>query len=87
MIQTKENPPYIHDLIMLSRRIDLKIPKYIYEIVRNINPHYITAWYKPQRFDHRIYNRNVARKAIESTEEVIKWFVQKMGLEEYSPNS
>ena len=86
MIQTKDNPPYIHDLIMLSRRLDLQIPEYIFETLRNINPHYIAARYKPQRFDYRIYNRNSARKAVASTEEVIKWFVQEMDLKKYLPN-
>lgn len=86
LIQTNDHPPYIHDLIMLSRRIDLKIPNYIHKILRDINPHYIIARYKPQRFDHRIYNRIAAQKAIKTTGEAIKWFSKKVNLKKYSPN-
>lgn len=86
MIQSKDHPPYLHDLIILSKKIDLIIPKRIYNILRDINPHYIIARYKPQRFDPKIYNQTTAKKTIKLTQGVIKWFTKKMGLKKYLPN-
>ena len=86
MIQTKDHPPYIHDLIMLSKKIDLQIPEDIHKILRNINPHYIVARYKPQRFDPKVYNKAAAEETIKATEETIKWFAEKLDLKKYLPN-
>lgn len=86
MIQTKDHPPYLHDLIILSKKIDIVIPKHIHNILRDINPHYIIARYKPQRFDPKIYNRATARKTIKLTQGVIKWFTEKMDLKKYLPD-
>ena len=86
MIQTKDHPPYIHDLIMLSKKIDLQIPEDIHKILRNINPHYIVARYKSQRFDPKVYNKAAAGKTIKATEETIKWFAEKLDLKKYLPN-
>jgi len=86
MIQSKDHPPYLHDLIILSKKVDLIIPKRIHNILRDINPHYIIARYKPQRFDPKIYNLASAKKAIKATQGVIKWFTKKMGLKKYLPN-
>lgn len=86
MIQSKDHPPYLHDLIVLSKKIDLTIPQRIHDVLRDINPHYIIARYKPQRFDPKIYNRRAAKKTIKLTQGVIKWFIKKMGLKKYSPN-
>jgi len=86
VIQSNAHPPFLHDLILLSKKINLKIPQHIHKNLRDINPHYIVARYKPQRFDPRIYNLAAAKKAIKATQEIIKWFSAKMGLSRYSPN-
>lgn len=87
VIQTEDNPPYLHDLVILSKKIDFQIPKYIHKILENINPHYIVARYKPQRFDPQVYNRTAAKRTIKLTEETIKWFTKKLNLKKYLPNS
>lgn len=86
VIQTNDHPPFIHDLINLSKRIDIQIPIYIYDNLRNINPHYIIARYKPQRFDSNIYNRTSAKKTLKAAQETIKWFTKKMDLKRYLPS-
>lgn len=86
VIQTNNHPPFLHDLILLSRKINLKIPGHILKILTDINPHYIIARYKPQRFDHKIYNLSAAKKTIKDTSEAVKWFTKKMALEKYSRN-
>ncbi len=86
IIQTNNQPPFIHDLISLSKRVDIQLPVYLYENLRDINPHYIVARYKPQRFDPKIYNRPSAKKTLKATQETIKWFVKKMGLKKYLPS-
>ncbi len=86
MIQTKDHPPYLHDLVILSKKIDIVIPKHIHNILRDINPHYIIARYKPQRFDPKIYNQTTARKTIKLTQGAIKWFTKKMDLKKYLPD-
>lgn len=86
VFQNNEHPPYLHDLILLSKKIQLKIPKNIYNILRDINPHYIVARYKPQRFDPKIYNKIAAQKTLKATQGAIKWFIKKMGLKKYSTN-
>jgi len=87
VIQTNDHPPFLHDLILLSQKINLKIPQATRENLRNINPHYIIARYKPQRFDPKIYNPASAKKTIRATEETIKWFAKKMALRKYLRNS
>jgi len=87
VIQTNDHPPYLHDLITLSRKINFKIPKNIHENLSNINPHYIVARYKPQRFDPDVYNLTTAKKTIKITRETIKWFTEKMALKKYLHNS
>ena len=86
MIETRNHPPYVHDLIILSKKIHLQIPKYIYKVLRDVNPHYIVARYKPQRFDPKIYNKSAAKKIIKATQETIKWFTEKMSLKKYLAN-
>jgi HEPN domain-containing protein len=85
--ETNAHPPFLHDLILLSRKINLKIPVHILNNLRNINPHYIIARYKPQRFDPKIYNLPAAKKIITATEETIKWLSTKTALKEYLPSS
>lgn len=85
--QTNQQPPFLHDLIILSRKIKLEIPQQIYNNLNNINPHYIIARYKPQRFNPKIYNQLTAKKTIKFTEVTIKWFIKKTGLKEYLRNS
>jgi HEPN domain-containing protein len=87
VVQTNDRPPFLHDLITLSKKINLKIPKHIYKNLSDINPHYIVARYKPQRFDPNIYNLTAAKKAIKITQETIKWFTVKMALRKYLRNS
>ena len=84
VIQTNDHPPYLHDLIILSKKISLKIPKHIYKNLRDINPHYIVARYKPQRFDVKVYNLSAAKKTVKDTEGIIKWLTEKMELKKYS---
>lgn len=86
MIESGDHPPYVHDLITLSKKINLQIPKYIHKILRDINPHYIVARYKPQRFDPKIYNKTTAKETVEVTQEAIKWFTEKMGLKRFLAN-
>lgn len=86
MIQTNNNPPYLHDLIILSKKIDPIIPSHIHNTLRDINPHYIVARYKPQRFDPKIYNHAAAKRTIKLTQGVIKWFTKKMSLKKYLPS-
>jgi HEPN domain-containing protein len=81
--QTNGHPPFIHDLVTLSQKINLKIPKHISENLKNINPHYIAARYKIQRFDPKLYNHISAKKTIQVTEKTIKWFIKKMELKKY----
>ena len=87
VIQTKNHPPFIHDLISLQKKIDLPFPQFITAALRNINPHYIIARYKPQRFDPEIYNKIMAQKTIKTTEKIIQWFTKKMDLTKYSTNA
>jgi HEPN domain-containing protein len=87
VLQTHDHPPFLHDLILLSKKINLKIPSHILENLRDINPHYIIARYKPQRFNPAIYNLTAARKAIKITQEAIQWFTEKMALKKYLRNS
>ncbi len=87
VLQSNDHPPYLHDLILLSNKINLKIPNHIYKNLRDINPHYIIARYKPQRFDPKIYNRASAQKIIKITQETIKWLTEKTGLKKYLHNS
>lgn len=87
MIQRKDHPPYIHDLVILSRKIKIKIPGNIQNILKDINPHYIIARYKPQRFDPEIYNRASAQSAVKGTGEVIQWFAQKTSLKKFLTSS
>jgi HEPN domain-containing protein len=84
--QTNDHPPFIHDLIILSQKINVKIPKNINENLKNINPHYIAARYKIQRFDPKIYNRASAKRTIIATEETIRWLIKKTGLKKYLSN-
>lgn len=86
IIQTNEQPPFIHDLINLSKKINLEIPGPIREGLRSINPHYIVARYKPQRFDPTVYNKVSAKKTIKTAQEIIKWFTKEMGLKTYLPS-
>jgi HEPN domain-containing protein len=86
VMQTQDQPPFIHDLILLSKKIAFKIPKQIQENLRDINPHYIIARYKPQRFDPKIYSRHSAKETIKATQGVIKWFTKKMELRKYLGN-
>lgn len=83
VMQTNDHPPFLHDLIILSRKIDLKIPTNIYRMLRDINPHYIIARYKPQRFDLKIYNQIAAQRTLRATEEIIKWLTKKTELKKY----
>lgn len=83
VVQTKDHPPFIHDLIILSQKVNLKIPRQITENLRNINPHYIAARYKVQRFDPKLYNRASAKRAIQITEETVKWLIRKTELKKY----
>jgi HEPN domain-containing protein len=85
--QTNDNPPYIHDLVLLSKKINLKFPKDIQQNLRGINPHYIVARYKPKRFDPEVYNRTSAKKTIKITEEIIEWLIERTELRKYSGNS
>jgi len=87
VIQTNGHPPYLHDLILLSRNIELKIPKHIEKNLVDINPHYIIARYKPQRFDPKVYNLVSAKRTVAATQETIQWFTEKMVLEKYLRNS
>jgi HEPN domain-containing protein len=86
VIQTSDQPPFLHDLVLLSKKIHLALPNHIQQNLRNINPHYIVARYKPQRFDPKVYNRTAAKHTVRVTEETIKWFTKKMGLRKYSAN-
>jgi HEPN domain-containing protein len=82
--ETGTHPPFLHDLILLSKKVNLKIPAPILNKLRDINPHYIIARYKPQRFDPKIYNLSAARKTIAATQETIRWFSAKTALKKYS---
>lgn len=86
VMQTNGHPPFLHDLIILSQKINFKIPKHILENLRNINPHYIIARYKPQRFDPKIYNSDSAKQTIKITQETIKWLTEKTALKRYLRN-
>ena len=86
VIQTSDQPPFLHDLILLSKKIRLTLPNYIQQNLRNINPHYIVARYKLQRFDPKVYNQTTAKHTIRVTEETIKWFTKKMALKKYLAN-
>jgi HEPN domain-containing protein len=81
--ETNAHPPFLHDLILLSQKINLKIPLHILDNLREINPHYIIARYKPQRFDPKIYNLVAAKRTIKATQETIKWFSTKTALKKY----
>ncbi len=85
--ETNAHPPFLHDLIILSKKINLKIPSPILDNLSNINPHYIIARYKPQRFDPKIYNLSAAKRTIAATQETIKWFSAKTALKKYLPSS
>ena len=87
VLQSNDHPPYLHDLILLSKKINLKIPKHIYKNLRDINPHYIIARYKPQRFDPKIYNRASSQTTIHTTQETIRWLTERTGLKKYLRNS
>jgi HEPN domain-containing protein len=87
VIQTNDHPPYLHDLILLSRKIKLKVPNHILKHLTDINPHYIIARYKPQRFSPQVYNLAAAKRTIKTTQETIQWFTGKMALKKYLRNS
>ncbi len=86
VIQTSGQPPFLHDLILLSKKIHLTLPNHIQQNLRNINPHYIIARYKPQRFDPNVYNQITAKHTIKVTKETTEWFTKKMALKKYLAN-
>lgn len=81
IIQTKERPPYLHQLGILLKTTGLDVPQRIWKKVERIEQYYIKTRYKPDRFDPRIYNKKSASFLLEKTKEVIEWFTEKMRLE------
>src|SRR3989338_7967291 len=80
IIETKDRPPYLHDLILLSKKCKVKIEENILEILIEANKHYIEARYKEERFNPEIYNEDSARGWLKKTKETIKWVTKKANL-------
>jgi len=82
ILQKNERPEYIHKLPKLVELTGIKIPKTIDKKILKIDAHYIKARYKEDRFNTRIYNKRNATALLKDTEDVMKWFIKKMKLEE-----
>ncbi|MFH1539023.1 MAG: HEPN domain-containing protein [bacterium] len=70
----KEEPPKVHNLILLLEKIELEMPADLYEFVVEINRLSIATRY-PDDLQRMMkdYNKNITGGMVKKSREVLKW--------------
>ncbi|MBI3398608.1 MAG: HEPN domain-containing protein [Deltaproteobacteria bacterium] len=68
--KTNEEPPYIHDLVMLAEKAGFHGVK---EKLKMLTLHYIKARYDEERKNLPAHKKTVCRELLSFAEEVLKW--------------
>lgn len=69
--ETDEEPPYVHDLVMLAEKAGFYSDK---EKLKLLTLHYIKARYDEERKNLPAHKKTVCRELLSFAEEVLKWF-------------
>ncbi|MBI3243775.1 MAG: HEPN domain-containing protein [Chloroflexi bacterium] len=80
--QTGQNPPHIHDLLTLLRKIDLETDEEFQRTFNILDAYYVGSRYPLDVADADTFIRPLAESAIRKTDEIFKWFSARISFED-----
>ncbi len=76
---TKEHPPFTHNLLYLAGKADIHLSKTQIELLDQVNRFNMEARYPEDlKAFYKKANRSYAKKYLEATREIYKWFRKKL---------